>query len=103
MRNDFVSSFTSVDLTPPIFRDINPAPNANGVTVFTTVRLTFSEPIDPDRFAGAALAVLGSAGPIAGRLDYLFGNTVVVFTPTHPLAHDTVYRVQTIRAFDLSG
>ena len=53
MTNDFVSSFTSIDLTPPTHLTISPAPSTNGVTVFTTVRLTFSEPIDPTRFVGS--------------------------------------------------
>ncbi len=103
MTNDFVSSFTSIDLTPPTHLTLSPAPNTNGVTVFTTVRLTFSEPIDPTKFVGAALVVLGPGGPIQGRIDYLFGNTVIVFTPAIPLAQDAIYRVQSGRAADLSG
>ena len=103
ITNDFVSSFTSIDLTPPSHLTISPARGTNGVTVFTTVRLTFSEPIDPARFVGAALVVLGPGGPVQGRLDYLFGNTVLAFTPTVPLAQDAIYRVQSGRATDLAG
>ena len=103
MTNDFVSSFTSIDLTPPSHLTVSPARDTNGVTVFTTVRLTFSEPIDPARFVGAALVVLGPGGPVQGRVDYLFGNTVLAFTPAIPLAQDTMYRVQSGRATDLAG
>ena len=103
MTNDFVSSFTSIDLTPPSHLTLSPAPGTNGVTVFTTVRLTFSEPIDPARFVGAPLVVLGPGGPVQGRIDYLFGNTAIVFTPAIPLAQDAIYRVQSGRATDLAG
>src|SRR5262249_13736 len=94
---------TTVDLTPPSFVGISPAAGTNGVTVFTTVRLQFSEPIDPLKFVGAPVTVSSGGMSINGRVDYLFGNTVLVSTPTYPLSEATVYRVQIGRAADLSG
>jgi hypothetical protein len=103
MTQDFVSAFTSIDLTPPSYLDISPAPNTPGVTVATTVRLTFSEPIDPSKFAGTPIVVTGPQGAIAGRTDFLFNNTVLAFTPTFPLVAAGTYRVQAARATDLSS
>ena len=103
MVGRFTSTFTTVDITPPAFVSLSPAANTNGVTVFTPVRIQFSEPIDPARFAGPALAVTGPQGAVAGRLDYILGNTAAVFTPNLPLAEAAQYRVTMSAAADAAG
>jgi len=103
MASDFVSTFTTVDLTPPAFAEISPAQNSSGVTASTTIRMKFSEPIDPTKFVGAPVLLTSGGAAVAGRTDYLFGNTVLVFTPTLPLNAGAIYRVQIGRAVDLAG
>ena len=103
LKPDYVASFTSVDLTPPSFSEVSPAPSTSGVTVYTPIRLALSEPIDPTKTQGAAIAVTASSGPVTGRVDYTLGNTVVVFTPTIPLADETTYQVHVAALTDLSG
>ena len=73
------------------------------MTIYRQIRLTFSAPTDETKFTSTPIVVTGPLGPVAGRTDYLFNNTVVVFTPTFPLLAAGTYHVQTLRATDLSG
>ena len=102
MAAPYTASFTTVDITAPAFVSINPAPDTNGVPIYTPVRIQFTEPIDPTKFA-APFALNGPQGTVAGRLDYLLGNTVVVFTPNLPLAENAIYTVTMSAAVDRAG
>ncbi len=79
MVNPFTTSFTTVDITPPAVIDVTPLPAANGVTIYTTIRLKYSEPINPALFRGPPIVLSKAGVPLAGRTDYIFGNTVVNF------------------------
>ncbi|MEO8681584.1 MAG: Ig-like domain-containing protein, partial [Vicinamibacterales bacterium] len=103
MQPDHVSTFMSVDLTPPSYLDISPVANTSGVPLYSPVRLKYSEPIDPTRTNGPPITLTGPGGVVDGRIDYLFGNTVAVFTPARPLAEDAVYQVHAAAASDLAG
>ncbi len=104
MSSDFVSSFTTADIAPPATVQLNPAPGTTGVNIFSPISITFSESIDLVKFRGPpSLVVSSAAGPVAGRIDYLSGGTVVVFTPDLPLAQSATYHVQAPAAVDLAG
>ena len=104
MKTEFVGSFTTADTIPPTTVETSPAAGTAGASVFTPIRIVFNEAIDPAKFRGPPALVLSSQGAsIAGRLDFLFGNTVAVFTPNLPLAPGGSYRVQSPAAIDLSG
>jgi hypothetical protein len=101
---DFVASFTTADTIAPSTLTINPAPSTTGASIFTPVRIVFNEPIDPSKFVpGANFNVTTGGNAVAGRTDFIFGNTVVVFTPNLPFAEDSIYRVQSPAAVDLAG
>lgn len=103
LASDYVASFTTVDVVPPAIVGVTPAANGTGVALAATVRVQFSESINPARFAGTPITLTGPSGPVQSRIDYLFGNTVVVLTPLQPLATGTSYHVQALPAADLSG
>ena len=103
MRVPFAGSFITEDITAPHLLEATPATGSNGVTIYTTVRVKYSEGIDIDGFAGAPVQVRGPTSLVAGRLDFLFGNTVVVFTPNVPLAENTSYTATVAAAVDLAG
>ncbi|MGC4081086.1 MAG: Ig-like domain-containing protein [Vicinamibacterales bacterium] len=103
MASDFVLGFTTVDITPPSISTLSPGVSATGVAVDTVVRVQFSEIVDPTKFAGVPIVVTGPQGTVAGRIDYLFSNTVVVFTPNIPLLDTTRYSVVVAKATDLTG
>jgi len=104
MAAAFVGSFATEDVTAASITDVTPPAGASGVTIYSPVRIKFSEAIDPTRFTGAPIRLAGPGGAaVAGRLDYVFGNSVVVFTPDRPLAEDTIYSVTVAPATDLVG
>jgi hypothetical protein len=103
MVADYVMSFTTVDITAPSAVDISPAPDTNGVTLYSPIRVKFSEPIDPTKFAGPPISLFTMGVATEGRLDFAFGNTVAIFTPLRPLIEDAVYRVVVNPAVDLAG
>ena len=104
MRAEFVATFTTADTIPPVTLSTSPAAATVGASIFSPIRITFNEAIDPAKFRAASFALLSPAGsPVAGRLDFLFGNTVVVFTPNLPLTSGASYRVQSPAAVDMSS
>ncbi|NOZ69601.1 MAG: hypothetical protein GXP46_10270, partial [Deferribacteres bacterium] len=103
MEREFTSSFTTVDITPPSVVSIDPAPGTGGVSVEGVIRISYSEPIDPQAFTGPAITVTANGTPVEGRLDMIHGNTGAVFTPLYPLSEDTTYHVTILPATDLSG
>ncbi len=100
---DYVATFTTVDVTPPTIVETTPTAGGTGVTADAVVRVRFSEPVNINAFQAPAVQVAGPLGPVAGRIDPLFGNTMLVFTPNVPLADDTPYTVTLQPATDLSG
>ncbi|MCU1382351.1 MAG: LamG domain protein jellyroll fold domain protein [Acidobacteria bacterium] len=99
----YVTAFTTVDITPPRPLALDPAPSTTGVAVDAAIRVKYSEAIDPARFRVPPIAIAGSGGAVAGRIDYLFGNTTVVFTPNRPLADGASYQVLRAAATDAAG
>jgi hypothetical protein len=100
VMNDYSASFATVDITQASVTDVSPTQGETGVPIYSTVRVKFSEPIDP---VASPLVLTQGGTPITGRTDYLYGNTVIAFTPTLPLADGTTYRVQLAPAVDLAG
>jgi hypothetical protein len=103
MAKPFVASFTTVDLTPPAFQSIDPASGTSGVPLESVIRIIYNEPIDPAAFSGPAITLSRGGVPVAGRVDAIFGNTGLVFTPTYPLVENGAYQVELLPATDLSG
>ncbi len=104
MRSEFVSSFTTADTIAPATVETSPAAGTIGVSVFSPIRIVFNEPIDPAKFRGPpSLTLTSSSGLVPGRLDFLFNNTVAVFTPNLPLAPGVSYHVLSPAAVDLSS
>jgi len=103
MAKPFLASFTTVDLTPPALQSVDPAAAATGVPLESVVRVLYSEPVDLAAFSGPAIVLTRGGAAVAGRIDPVFGNTGLVFTPTYPLVETGVYHVELLPATDLSG
>ena len=103
MAKPFLASFSTLDLTPPALQSVDPAAGSSGVALESVVRIMYNEPIDPAAFSGPALTLSRGGAPVAGRVDTIFGNTGLVFTPTFPLVENGVYQVELRQATDLSG
>jgi hypothetical protein len=103
MAAPFAAGFTTVDLTPPAVIDLSPGIDGNGIALSAVVRVKYSEPIDPATFLGPAVKLTKGTATVTGRIDFLFGNTTMVFTPAQQLDENTVYQVQLGAALDLAG
>jgi 5-hydroxyisourate hydrolase-like protein (transthyretin family) len=103
MPAPYATSFTTVDITAPTLVDASPASGVNGVSAFSVIRLRYSEAIAPAAFPTPAVQLLRGTTPVDGRIDFILGNTVIVFTPNMPLDEDATYRVIAGAATDLSG
>ncbi len=100
---DYIATFTTVDVTPPSIVETTPGQNGTGVSIDTTIRIKYSEPVNTSAFGAPPIALSGPAGTVTGRIDFLFADTVVVFTPNLPLAEDAAYTATILPATDLSG
>ena len=105
MAAPYVASFTTKDVTAPAIAEVTPQQNVGGVPVTTTIRVKFSEAIDPSVYSPAAPAIVltGPSGPVPGGISYGFGNTVIAFTPQFPLAENAAYQVRVAASQDLAG
>jgi hypothetical protein len=103
MSSDYTAAFNTVDLSVPAIVEASPAANTGGVTIYSPIRIRFSEPVAPTTFVGPPITLSAAGADIPGRLDYLSGNTILVFTPLAALLEDTAYQVRVAAATDLSG
>ena len=103
LAHEVVSSFVTADSTPPSTLSFSPASGARDVALNTVVRVVYSEAVDPTAFAGPPIAVALAGVQLNGRTDFLFNNTVVVFTPNVTLLPNSRYDVSLLPAADVFG
>ena len=82
----------------------SPADGQENVPLETSVKITFSEPLDVTTVTADNLILTGPGGPVSGTLSLSSGNRQVNFRPGSPLTGNTTY---TFTAFsgisDLAG
>ncbi|MFN8491312.1 MAG: carboxypeptidase regulatory-like domain-containing protein [Caldilineaceae bacterium] len=102
---EVLSSFTTSDGTPPLISSRSPASGTQAVALNAVVRINYAEAIDPTKFATPTqpITVSLNGAPVAGRIDFILNNTVIVFTPNKPLSSNATYRVTLQPATDLFG
>jgi hypothetical protein len=88
---------------PPFVSLTNPAAGAGGVTVTTSVRAQFNEPMDAATVNAASFVLSG--GPAVGTVSYDAPSRVATFTLTggNTLAYDTLYTVTLTTALKDAG
>lgn len=94
-------SFT-IDGDAPAVRTVTPADGATEVAVGATVRLVFSEPIDPTSLSTGRVALRESGGADLAVTLQLDGDTVTL-TPAQALAAARAYDVEVSGLRDLEG
>jgi hypothetical protein len=98
-----ISTFTTADSVPPVFVSRSPASGGRDVASNATIRVGYSEAIDPARFSGSAIALSLNGAPVSGRVDFALSNTVAIFTPDAPLVPNSLYSVSVLPAADVYG
>jgi len=76
-----------LDESPPRVVSIAPADGAGNVPVRSTIKVVFSEPVDPASVSTDTLRVNSAGGPVAGALALADGDRRAVLTPAAPF-HD---------------
>jgi hypothetical protein len=92
------SRFHTIDLSGPKVASVVPAGGAIQVAATTAVTVTFDESLAANNDASAVVTLDGVAGSAA-----MTSPTTIVFTPSAPLADNSVYTVKVNGAMDASG
>lgn len=87
------------DTTPPAVTNLDPGPGLIAVSRDATLRVSFSEPIEPSTLSVTAHA---GATAVAGSISYDDGSRTATFTPSSRLASATTYSAA-VGAADTSG
>jgi|GEM_PF-508524 len=97
LSSAFVWSFStsggSGDNVSPTILSTVPAEGAVGVSVGTTIRINFSEPLDSATVNTSSIKVLNGATLVAGSISLNTDNSVVTFAPSASFANGTTYTV----------
>lgn len=123
-ENDIDDDVVNPDKTPPTIIDRFPAPNATGVPLDVIIRVTFSEPMDPESITGSSTSskragktVFGNAEDqaitlrkasngelVPGVVTYNVATRTASFDPNNLLLPNTTYIVTvSTEVTDLAG
>jgi len=95
LTSNFVWTFTTGSTTcpPPTVVSVAPPNGSSGICPSSLVLATFSEAMNPDTIISPAtnFTLAASGTPVAGTVTYDVSSYVATFTPTSPLALNTVY------------
>ena len=107
LASNFRWSFTtgSSSCAPPTVISVAPPNAATGICPNTLVSATFSEAMNPTTINTTTFTLTGPGNTsVAGAVSYVVSSYVATFTPTNPLALNTLYTATiTTGAQDLSG
>jgi hypothetical protein len=106
LASNFVWSFTtSSTACSPTVISVAPPNGASGICPNSVVVATFSEAMSPATINTTTFTLTGpGTTPVAGTVTYVVSSYVATFTPTNPLALDTLYTATiTTGAQDLAG
>jgi hypothetical protein len=106
LASNFVWSFkTSSTPCPPTVISVAPPNGASGICPNTVVTATFSEAMKASTINATTFTLTGPGlTPVTGTVTYVASSDVATFTPTNPLALDTLYTATiTTGALDLAG
>jgi hypothetical protein len=82
---------TLIDTTPPTVASTSPEADATGVTVDTTVNVTFNEAMAASSINTTSFTLVTDSIPVAGSISYDIGTYSATFTPSANLAYNTTY------------
>jgi RHS repeat-associated protein len=89
---------------PPHVMSFFPADGQENVPLETAVKVTFSEPLNPETVIPENLTLTGPEGPVQGTLTLSSGNTQVAFRSTEGLKANTAYTFTASQGIqDLAG
>ena len=107
LANNYVWTFTtgSASCSPPTVISVAPPNGSSGICPSTLVVATFSEAMKVSTINTTTFTLTGpGTTPVAGTVSYVVSSDVATFTPSSPLALNTLYTATiTTGAQDLAG
>jgi hypothetical protein len=101
--SDVLNDSILLENTPPTVITVHPSDGQEDVGVNVTIRIEFSEPMDHTNLV-RWFALSLSGHDIPGAFTWIENVTVLLFEPTDPLDHDTLYSMTIGNlAKDMSG
>jgi hypothetical protein len=94
LATDYVWDFSTgaaPDIIPPTVTLTVPADLDTGVALNSTVKATFSEPMDPLTITNVNFTVAAGGVPVDGTVFYDIVTNIATFTPDLPFAASTTY------------
>src|SRR6202022_574982 len=91
---------TSPDTTHPTVTAINPSNGQTGVPINTIITAVISDDLDPATVTSSSIRVTPS---VAGTVSLATDGVTLTFTPSAPLAVNTVYNVSVSGLKDTEG
>jgi hypothetical protein len=76
---------------PPVATAITPTPGAINVPINVVIAAGFSESMNPASVTSSTFTVVGPTGAVAGVVTYSATGSLATFTPSAPLAYNTLY------------
>ncbi|MCU1350083.1 MAG: hypothetical protein JWO56_3113, partial [Acidobacteria bacterium] len=99
----FTSRFRTIDHTPPSVATVVPGNGAIEVAPSVAITVTFGEPLSPTTNAANLITVTGANNIVAQGTTAVVSPTVYTFTPSAPLAVNSIYSVTVNNAIDVSA
>jgi methionine-rich copper-binding protein CopC len=78
------------DVSPPAVTEVYPSNMEENISIYATVVVSFSEPMDTSS-ASAAYQMSSQIGTVAGMTTWSGKNTTLIFTPSEHLIPSSVY------------
>jgi hypothetical protein len=85
------STAAASDNTAPTVLQTDPADGASQVSLSSSVRVSFSEPLNPSTVSSSSFILSTGGTPVAGSVSYDAPNRIATFTPASPLSAGAVY------------
>lgn len=104
LANNFVWTFTTGSCIPPTVISVTPPTVSVGVCPSTAVTATFSQAMNPSTINTTTFTLTSSTPPLAVTGVVTYAGSTATFTPSSPLALNTLYTATiTTGATDSSG
>jgi len=100
---DVVFASSGPDTTPPTVTSVNPAAGTTGVATGTTVKATFSEPVQAATITTSTFTLATAGATVPATVAYDSASQTATLTPSAALAASTTYTAKVSGVKDIAG
>ena len=100
---DVVFASSGPDTTPPTVTSVNPAAGTTGVATGTTVKATFSEPVQAATITTSTFTLATAGATVPATVAYDSASQTATLTPSAAFAASTTYTAAVSGVKDIAG